>query len=717
MVFVVGRASEARVGLGSRGRVSARSAMLAVLLLGCVAGCDDSGSSAYDISAGGAGGSASGGAAGSGGVAGDTAVQSVYHVPDALDSLSGETFFDHPWPSDFRLDVGGTIHLRGYPNPRAVPLLRDYIDSMQGVIHGFSPVAAGYVRFSAPIDPVSLPSDPLAALASTSSVQLIDIDPASPEHGERRPLTLHWQREAGVYWPATTLAFMPAFGHPLRLATRYALVVTNDLRAENGGGVGPGPELKQLLSKQAISTPGALADHQAMLAPALAEIEAAGVAAADLVHLAVFTTSDPTAETQRLRNWVVQEYPAPTASDWEAKDQVAGVMDVYEGTYGPSPDFQRGKIPFAAFGDGGELAFDSSGEPLLQREFSLRFALTVPDATACPMPPAGYPITLYAHGTGGNYRSFVRAGHEGPKLAERCVATMGIDQIFHGTRPGADAGNPEVLFFNVSNPVAARANGPQSAIDVVQQARLFSETQVEVPANISRSGAAIKFDASRMTFFGHSQGGLNGPMFLAVDNQARGAVLSGSASVISITLLEKTEPIDVAALVRNVFLALSPSEQPELNELHPEISMAQTIVDPTDPIHYVPLIAKSPLPGFAPKSVLMTEGVSADGSGDSYAPPHGIEVQAIALGLAPVEPVVYAPVELAWSPALSPFSVPAQGIAGNLASGAASGGLVQWVPSGGDGHFVIYNIPEAMDQCTGFIRNLADDPIGRLPPR
>ncbi len=665
------------------------------------------------------GGSASGGAAGaggSGGVAGATAVQSVYHVPDALDSLSAETFFDHPWPSDFRLDPGGTIHLTGYPNPRFVPLLRDYIQSMQGVIHGFSPVAAGYARFTAAIDPASLPSDPSAAKQASSSVQLIDIDPSSPEHGQRRPVSLHWQKEAGVYWPEFTLAFMPAFGHPLRLATRYALVVTNDLRAENGGGVGPAPELEQLLSTTPITTPGALADHQAMLAPALEEIEAAGIQRAALVQLAVFTTSDPTAETQKLRDWVVQEYPAPTASDWAAKDPVGGA-DVYEGSYGPSPDFQRGKIPFAAFGDGGELAFDSSGEPELQREFSLRFALTVPDATACPMPAAGYPITLYAHGTGGNYRSFVRSGHEGPRLAERCVATMGIDQIFHGTRPGADKGNPEVLFFNVSNPVAARANGPQSAIDVVQQARLFSETQVEVPASVSRTGSAIKFDASRMTFFGHSQGGLNGPMFLAVDNQARGGVLSGSASLISITLLEKTEPVDVAALVRNVFLALSPSEQAELNELHPEISMAQTIVDPTDPIHYVPLIASSPLPGFTPKSVLMTEGVTADGSGDSYAPPHGIEVQAIALGLAPVEPVVYAPVELAWSPELTPFSVPAAGVAGNLASGAATGGLVQWVPTGGDGHFVIYNIPEAMAQCTGFIRNLADDPVGRLPPR
>ncbi|MCB9584411.1 MAG: hypothetical protein H6718_03395 [Polyangiaceae bacterium] len=674
------------------------------------AGCSSDDGSPSSSSAGGSGGI--GGTGGTGGSAG-FAVKSVYHVPDSLDALSDETFFDHPWPSDFRLDSDGSIHLQGYPNPRAVPLLRDYVEAMKGVIHGFSPVAAGYLRFTGPIDVSTLPSGPLATTDATSSVQLIDVDPSSPDVGKRWPVSLHWQADAGVYWPENTLAFMPAFGHPLRGGTHYALVVTDALHAENGS-LGPADELSTLLGSTAPTEPAALASHYAALASTLDALESAGVERQHIVHLTSFTTNDPTAQTQELADWVKQNYQAPTASAWQAMDPVAGT-DVYEGMYGPSPDFQRGNIPFASFGDGGELAFDAQGNPEVQRDFDLRFALTVPDATACPMPAEGYPIVLYAHGTGGSYRSFVRSGHEGPELAKRCIATMGIDQIFHGTRPGADGGNPEVLFFNVSNPVAARANGPQSAIDVVQQARLFTESATSIPASVSRTGSEIRFDTSRLMFMGHSQGGLNGPMFLAVDDAARGAVLSGSASLISITLLEKTEPVDVAALVRNVFLALSPAEQSELNELHPELSLAQTIVDPTDPIHYVPLIIKRPHPGFAPKSILMTEGVNADGTGDSYAPPHGIEVEAVAMGLSPIEPVVRLPAELAWSPDLAAFSVPAAGVSGNLAGGAASGGLMQWVPTGGDGHFVIYNIPAAMDQCTGFLRNLADDPKGRLP--
>ena len=75
-----------------------------------------------------------------------------FTLPDDLGQLAGETFFDHPWPSDFRLEPDGTVRFEGYPNPSAVPLIGNYIDSMDGLLTGFSPVASGFLRFTAPID-------------------------------------------------------------------------------------------------------------------------------------------------------------------------------------------------------------------------------------------------------------------------------------------------------------------------------------------------------------------------------------------------------------------------------------------------------------------------------------------------------------------------------------------------------------------------------------
>ena len=125
----------------------------------------------------------------------------IYVVPASLDALSEETFFDHPWPSDFRHEADGSVRFIGFPNPREKPILAEYVDSMAGVLTAFSPAAAGYLRFTEALDPDSLPATPLDALEADSSVQLIDVDPTQgirmPKSGAKLPELLSRQ-EIGV---------------------------------------------------------------------------------------------------------------------------------------------------------------------------------------------------------------------------------------------------------------------------------------------------------------------------------------------------------------------------------------------------------------------------------------------------------------------------------------------------------------------------------------
>jgi hypothetical protein len=73
--------------------------------------------------------------------------------------------------------------------------------------------------------------------------------------------------------------------------------------------------------------------------------------------------------------------------------------------------------------------------------------------------------------------------------------------------------------------------------------------------------------------------------------------------------------------------------------------------------------------------------------------------------------------ELAWGN-LEAVSVPAEGLSGNIGQGQASGALSQWPASdASDGHVVIYEIPEAMQQATAFVRHMMDEPNGRVPAR
>ncbi len=644
-------------------------------------------------------------------------MRSVFVVPASLDVLDGKAFYDHPFPSDLRKDASGAAVFKGFPNPQGLPLLAQYVTATEGLLKGFSTAAAAGLRFDGPIDPQTLPADPTASVANDSSVQIIDVDPASPEHGARHLAQVHWQAAEAVYWPSNTLSVLPMLGRPLRPKTRYAVVVTNKVRASTGALISPADDLAEVLDLRPVSD-RTRAVHD-LYAPAVAELRGAGIASADIVHLTVFTTNDATEETFAAMDDVVQNVPMPTARDWARKEEGADMV-VYEGNYGPSPNYQAGDIPFRKPENGGGFVVEN-GKPKLQNTFDQRFALAVPIATKCPMPASGYPIVLYSHGTGGDYRSFIEDG-TAAALTEKCLAAMGIDQIFHGTRPGAPAlGDPQaettiqLLFFNLDNILAARTSNRQSAIDVVQQARLFTQTKITVPAAVTTT-TDIAFDGTRVSFFGHSQGGLNGPLFLAGSDLARGAVLSGAGSDLALNLLEKTKPVDVAAAFRLLVGLSDPDSATELNLFHPVMTLVQSLVDSADPLQYGRFIARAPRDGYAPKSIYQTEGVGADGVGDSYAPPHGIEALSVAIGLQRQLPGVHAVVEAGWA-GLTDVSIPPEGLSGNLGGGRASGILAQFVPAKGrDGHFVVFNDAGARNQAATFLMNLAADPKGKIPP-
>ena len=642
-------------------------------------------------------------------------VTAMYALPASFDELAQETFLDHPWPSDLRKD-GSSPRFAGYMNPLGFALIDQYIEGTAGLLDGFSPAAAGYLRFTGAIDASTLPATPRDALDPEASVQLIDIDPTSPERGQRKLISLQWREKAGVYYPANTLAFMPTIGFPLRPHTRYALVLTDKLEAASGGAIAQHPDLAKILGLEDFDDKTRVA--WSTLHPAIGQIEAAGIDPESVVHLAVFTTADPTAELSQIRDALAGLVPAPAAdaAKWKKGPHKTN-YDEYIGSYGPSPNFQHGALPFAIHGDGGGFAF-ANGAPALAGTFNLRFSLTVPAPDKCPVPAAGYPIVLYAHGTGGDYRSYVVDG-TGDVLAQHCLATMGIDQIFHGDRPGApsDPAQVSILFFNFQNLVAARTNGRQAALDEVQRARLFTESHLTVPASVAHDGKEVRFDGSRLMYFGHSQGGLNGPLYTAVDPSARGAVFSGSGAQIGIALLEKTKPDpSVATLVKTLLLGLKTDEEEELDIFHPALSLAQAIADAVDPIHYGRLQHLEPRLGFVPKSIYMTEGINPDGSGDSYAPPHGIEAHGLATGLPLQLPSVRPIPEAAWGGPPG-VAIPADGLAGNLGRGLASGVLAQWSgPAFSDGHFVIFDVPEARVQAARFLQNLAASPVGLVPP-
>ena len=108
--------------------------------------------------------------------------------------------------------------------------------------------------------------------------------------------------------------------------------------------------------------------------------------------------------------------------------------------------------------------------------------------------------------------------------------------------------------------------------------------------------------------------------------------------------------------------------------------------------------------------------MTSDGTGDSYAPPHGIEIASVALGLPRELPGEVVIPQDAWG-GIMDVTVPPEGLAGNLANGLASGVLGQFPPApNSDGHFVVFDDVPCQRQAATFLANLAADPKGNVPP-
>jgi hypothetical protein len=596
-------------------------------------------------------------------------VEAILEIPRGG---STSEYYALPFPNDLRLKDDGSVDLDDYPRPN--PILQEYFDIFGPKTKGFGTNSAGFFRFTGEIDPATLPATPADSIGETASVYLVDIDPDSPGHGSRIPLRFRFQSYEGVTIGPNWLSCLPYPGFPLRPLTTYAFVVTNRVKAPGGAVVGR-TDFAALVAETGSDAERMHA--KTLYAPLLTWLEEAVVDDVDdVINAAVFTTQDPTSMMGKIRQ-VVQALPTPAHTGPE-KLSTNSAYTLWEGTY-QGPNFQTGLPPYATPEDGGEIVVDEEGMPIVQRTETLRFALTIPTGD---MPENGWPIVIYSHGTGGDYRSFTRDG-TAARLAAENLAVLGVDQVLHGPRIPEGA-SIELSFFNLDNPLSARDNVRQGAADNFQIMRLIPELAAV------DGGTTHTFNATKIYFFGHSQGGLTGPPFLAAEPDVKGAVLSGAGGLIYYSLLNKTKPVNIPGLI-----ALIVRDFP-LDEFNPVLAMTQMYLEPSDPVNYAPLFIREPPSGMAPKPIFQSEGLI-----DNFTPPPNIEALGVAIGLTPVPPIIQV------VPGFGLREIESDGppLSNNL--NGVTGVFLQYTAVDDDGHFVVFDIPAARLQSAKFLGTLA----------
>ncbi len=596
-------------------------------------------------------------------------------------------FYDIPFPNDLRLKEDGNLDLSNFPNPDQVSILSNYLDIIATNTRGFGTNAAIFFRFTAPLDEGSLPQEPAETITFDSPVFLVNIDINSLNRGTRIPLQIRFQEKGMIYQPENILTALPVYGFPLEPATTYAVVITNRVKDKGGSNIQSPVEFKRVKNELPCGN-ARTAEAIEIYRPLFDFLKDEGkVNKKDVAAATVFTTQDPVGDMFKIRDFIYED-TSPIPAGMEYKEQSDNCY-IIEGEY-PSPQFQDGEPPFS---EKGQLMFDDNGQPVVREYEQLRFALCVPKGS---QPAEGWPILTYAHGTGGDYRTFVDNNDVADYLGSLGIASISIDQPLHGERLGG-GGDPEMDFYNFLNPLAGRDNPRQSAIDSLVLNRMAPG--IVIGTDICPPCVDASFDPEKVLFMGHSQGAHTGGLFLGVEPDVKGAVLSGAGGGLAITMLTKTDPYDVKDMIEGL---LGIGGEEELDFYHPIINLIQTYIEPADPLNYAPYYLLDPLFGI-PKNIFISEGFK-----DTQVTPLTAEAFATAIGANPIEPVYQSILGLTLR-GLKPLTPPVNGNIGP--NGVATAGILQY-PEGD--HWVLTRDAKAKAQWGRFLQSLVEDGLATI---
>jgi hypothetical protein len=611
-------------------------------------------------------------------------------------------FYRLPFPNDARVDAAGHLDMSDFPRPGVgllgIDLVDLYVDALVADFAGFSSTATVTFRFSGELDFGSIGD-------GGANVHFIDVtDPTDPGFGGDRARRYGYStgRNKFLCQQHFTIANDPT--DPLQPGHRYAVFLSSAIRSTTGAAAALDDDLAAVLADSAPTDP-TLAHVWEQYANFRAYLAGEGLTAADVAAVTVFTVQDTVGRAQRLRD-AVAALPPPALSevtlcgpgvvspcDDGTPARACGAPDAafYEihGKFNV-PMYQQGTTPFATPDDGGGIV-EENGVPVQQGSFDVCFAMTIPKSAV--MPAGGWPLLVYAHGTGGNMRGFIGNGvaAQAAGMAQP-VAVFSYDGVVHGARRAGASRDEDSLMFNVVNPRAARDNNLQGAVDVMQALRLPQVTGLAVD-----TVGAVAFDPDRVYYFGHSQGSNVGIPAIAVDDGAAAAIFSGAGSYLTLGILTKTSPVDAKAGLE--LLLGEPLDEP-----HPLMVIWQTFFDSVDTVNYDALVLRRPPAGVASKHVFMTWG-----QGDTYSPTPTLEVTARAMGLQLAAPVVAAVSGL--QTVERPVSLNRNGGDGTPRTAA----MFQYVPVDTDGHFVSTDNPTAVADWSAFLESLVGGGAPTVP--
>ncbi len=589
-------------------------------------------------------------------------------------------FFDFPYPSDLRLTPQGTPDVASFPDP-GVPILVGLKKAAQER-KGFPMVPAAYFKFTAKLKE----RDPELSVDGgvKAPLLLLDVDPASPERGTAYPVVAQTPNP-DAYVPENLLSIAARPGIVLAPNRKFAFVVTRAVGMD-AGGEPQAPAALLALSRGEVPAGAKGAALKELYAPLWETLDKVGVPRADVVGATVFTTGDVVADNATLGDLVVKTY-APDLTDLTLLADPANTQPelCHVRAKIVMPQFQKGTPIFTTEG-----LFDigPDGLPAKQRDESVPVSIGIPKK---PMPAGGYPLVVYFHGSGGVSQQVINGGDlgdppdrwPGGTLAALGFATAGQALPISPERvPGAK----DIDYINVNNLVAMRDTFRQGIVE----SRMFlaALSRVRIPASVLAGCTGPTLPAGETDYHfadnphaqGQSMGGMYTNLVSASDKRIKLAVPTGAGGYWVYFILKTSTVPGAAGLVA---LLLRTTEK--LSFLHPALQIAETALEPIDPMVSAARVGHRPLPGHPARPIYEPVGLN-----DSYFPTAIYDAMDLAYAHPRVGDEIWPTMRDAQKLAGldTPLSYPVKANLKSVDGMPYTGAIVQYAPNGYDGHAI-----------------------------
>lgn len=534
-------------------------------------------------------------------------------------------FYFNGFPTDLRLQEDGRIQIDDFPR-RFHILTNTYVKAIEKYNHigGYHTISPIYLPFTGAIDVSALPDwDPEFA-REDSPIQVVDVDPDSPEYGRRFPLDVSMTEKMDSYRPQDLLQIIPTFGINLRPDTTYAALVTDQVPVPEGNHVQQNRALGLVLDD--VQAPELSDQAWSVYAPLRDYLAQQGMDPAGIIGATVWTTGDPTRVLLTAADKVAQMATAPAENLLLLEDYPD--YCVIEG-YVDTPGFQKGVIPYVL--TGGQVEYDDQGAPLQQYSRKAKFVVTIPKHQ--PMPDSGFPMLFYHHGAGGNadqvftrgeyvrtaidivvpYKVLERGNGPSQVAAERGWASSGFAGHMSLDHVGLGLGYG-MFGYNVFNPVSLYNNYYQMVWERVYFRRFLNQLEVEASlcpdADPGAGRTAFRIDPQMQMLMGQSLGNWTSSLQLVADPEPFEGVLFTGMAGTWIKLF--TNSAQFRSAMSAGVVSLLPGQK--LDDAHPFLMLMEWLMGGADPVAHLDTVLR--YPNKTAPHILAISGIDDSGSGE-----------------------------------------------------------------------------------------------------